>query len=120
MRAARRAAAAVRDVNGVGRPPVSQNRFAGAGLPGEFPALDVRVKRPPVGEIYFGAQHETPADPRHRLDLESPDSEIAREFLQHAFAVERLSTPPVRGAFERRLRLPVAQRGATIPIRITR
>src|SRR5262245_53195538 len=120
MRAARRAADAARDVNGVGRPPVSQNRFAGAGLPGEFPALDVRVERPPVGEIDFGAQHKTPTDPRHRLDLESPDPEIAREFLQHALAVERPSTPPVRGAVERRLRLPLAQRGATIHIRINR
>src|SRR5262245_37980340 len=118
MRAARRAADAARDVNGVGRPPVSQDRFAGARLPGEFPALDVRVERPTVGEIDFGAQHETPADPRHRLDLESPDPEIAGEFLQHALAVERPSTPPVRGAVERRLRLTVAQRSATIHIRI--
>src|SRR5262249_60442722 len=97
---------------------VSHKRSAGAGLPRDSPALDVRVERPPVGEIDFGAQHETPADPRHRLDLESPDTEIAREFLQHALAVERPSTPPVRGAVERRLRLPVAQRSAPIQITI--
>jgi hypothetical protein len=107
-------------VNGVGRLPASQDSFAGAGLPGEFPALDVRVERPPIREIDFRAQRETPADPRHRLDLESPDPEIAGEFFQHALAVERSPNPPVRCVIERRFRLSIAQRGATIRVKVDR
>src|SRR5262245_13575646 len=120
MRATRGAADSARDVNGVGRLSVSQDRLAGARLPGKFPALDMRVERPPIGEIDLGAQRETPADPRHRLDLESSDSQIAGEFLQHSLAVERPSTSAVRSVVKRRLRLPVTQRGATIRIKINR
>src|SRR5215510_10691287 len=120
MRAARRAADTARDVNGVRRLPVLQDHFVSAGLPGELPAFDVRVERPPVIEIYHSAQREPSTGPRHGVDLESPDPGIAREFLQHKLVVERALNPRVGSVIKRILRLFIAQKGATIHIEFYR
>src|SRR5215470_19051532 len=120
MRAARRAADTARDVNCVRRLPVLQDHFVSAGLPRELPAFDVRVERPPVIEIYHGAQRETPTSPRYRVDLESPDPGIAGEFLQHKLVIGRALNSRVGSVIERSLRLFIAQIGATIHIEFYR